>query len=118
MNQSLSGFVTVGCFLDVLPSSGFPHTVESVKKGGGGWSAPRCAGPAECGSLQAVLREPWEQSLKGPLSNLIEDFGGSFLLENGVAVHPEDVVDSTDVKTREEGQNLSAGPGTAGHVRA
>ena len=52
----------------------------------------------ECGLLQSILRESWEESLKGPLSNLIEDFGGSFVLKNCEAVHPEDV-DFADAQT-------------------
>ena len=49
----------------------------------------------ERGLLQAVLRESWEERLKGPLPNLIEDFGSSSLSKNGV-------VDSTDAKTLAE----------------
>ena len=53
----------------------------------------------ECRLLRTVLRESWEESLKGPLPNLIVDFSSSSLLRDRVAVHPKNVVDTADAKT-------------------
>ena len=54
---------------------------------------------AECGLHRAVLRESWEEPLKRPLSNLSVGSCTSLLLQDRVAVHPENVVDTTDAKT-------------------
>ena len=77
-------------------------------------AAPSCTQNliAERGLFQTVLRESWKESLERPLPNLIEDFGGLSLLKHCEAVHSEDVVDSTDAKTRGEGKILSQGPDT------
>ena len=73
-------------------------------------SAPRCAGAenvtrssvsypdwpafsAACTELSSVNRG------KRPLSNIVVDFCSSFLLKDRVAVHPENLVDTTHAKT-------------------
>ena len=57
---------------------------------------------AECSLLRAVLRESQEEPFKGPVSNLIADFSGSFLLQDCVTVHPKDVVHAADAKALTE----------------
>ena len=47
---------------------------------------------ASVGLLRTFLREPREEPLKGPLPNLIVDVSSSFLLQDCVATHPENVV--------------------------
>ena len=56
----------------------------------------------ECGLRHAVLRE---EPLERSLSNLVVDFGRSFLLQDRVAVHSEDVVDAADSQTPSEEAN-------------
>ena len=51
------------------------------------WLAPSCP------------RESWEEPLERSPSNLVVDFSSSFLLQDRVAVHSQNVVDATDTKT-------------------
>ena len=46
-----------------------------------------------------VFRENREEPFDRPLSNLVVDFCSSFLLQDRVAVHTENVVHTTDAKT-------------------
>ena len=57
---------------------------------------------AECGLHGAVLCKSREEPLKRPLPNLVVDFSGSLLLQDRVAMHPRDVVDTTDAKALAE----------------
>ena len=55
---------------------------------------------AECGLHQTVFRESWEKPLKRSPSNFVVDFSSSFLLQDRVAVHSQNVVDATDTAER------------------
>ena len=87
-----------------------PHCAAWMR-GLAAMSAPRCAGPAMCRSflypipewpalsvrlLRTVLRESREEALKRSLSNLVMDFSSPFFLQDCVAMHPEDVVDTAN----------------------
>ena len=124
LNCLLLGLVRcLGCLLQVQLSCGFLRKYFFGRESDCGWPKlcaefavwlQGCAGPAtprvllypmadwpalsvSCSKLSSA--KSWEESLTGPLPNCIEDFGGSGLLKNCVAVHSKDVVGSTDAKT-------------------
>ena len=70
---------------------------------------------AECVLYHAVFRATREGPLKRSQSNLIVDFSGSLLLQDGG--HAEDVVDTTDAKALAEEAKFCVRY-TAGYVRA